>query len=407
GTPRFTSQPTAATVHQGSSHVMPCEVNADLAPFARWEKDRQPLELGARLIQLPSGALVISNASEGDAGLYRCLLENVGSSKSSDEAQLHVVPEPGQERKLEFLLEPVSVTKVLGATALLPCVVTGYPAPHVRWMLGDKLVEESDTFNQLCSLPTFERGYVLAPTPRLVFSSTSAEVEEEQTCAASARQRSDQWKHQESLISPVAVDVKAERLNGCPVELSRGGSLARFPSVSYRFPSSQLGLFLFHSLPPSGPAGETQSEGRVEVLGGASLQISNLTEEDAGVYTCMADSANGTIEAQAQLSVQVGLVGNIQPVGVPPQFVRRPANIYAHESMDIVFECEVSGSPAPSVKWVKNGDAVIPSDYFKIVKEHNLQVLGLVKSDEGFYQCLAENEAGNIQSSAQLIILDH
>lgn len=42
----------------------------------------------------------------------------------------------------------------------------------------------------------------------------------------------------------------------------------------------------------------------MEVLGGASLQISNLTEEDAGVYTCMADSANGTIEAQAQLSVQ-------------------------------------------------------------------------------------------------------
>ncbi|CAM9211077.1 unnamed protein product [Lampetra planeri] len=91
----------------------------------------------------------------------------------------------------------------------------------------------------------------------------------------------------------------------------------------------------------------------------------------------------------------------------PPQYVKRPANIYAHESMDIVFECEVAGSPAPTVKWVKNGDAVIPSDYFKIIKEHNLQVLGLVKSDEGFYQCLAENDAGNIQSSAQLIILDH
>lgn len=33
-------------------------------------------------------------------------------------------------------------------------------------------------------------------------------------------------------------------------------------------------------------------------------------------------------------------------------------------------------------------------------------MLGLVKSDEGFYQCLAENDAGNVQSSAQLIILD-
>uniref|UniRef100_A0A3B5MJ59 Uncharacterized protein n=1 Tax=Xiphophorus couchianus TaxID=32473 RepID=A0A3B5MJ59_9TELE len=129
---------------------------------------------------------------------------------------------------------------------------------------------------------------------------------------------------------------------------------------------------------------------------GGSLQISNLTEEDGGVYTCVAENSNTTIEAQAQLTVQVS-----------PQFVKRPTNIYAHESMDIVFECEVSGSPAPTVKWVKNGDAVIPSDYFKIIKEHNLQVLGLVKSDEGFYQCLAENDAGNIQSSAQLIILDH
>ncbi|KAI3376917.1 hypothetical protein L3Q82_000166 [Scortum barcoo] len=278
--PRFTSQPSPTSVYVGSSQVMVCDVNSDLVPFTRWEKDRQPLELSTRLVQLPSGALVISNASDADAGLYRCLVENVGSSKSSDEAQLQILPETGEERKLEFLVQPVSVTKVVGVSVLLPCVVTGYPAPHIRWMFGDKLLEES--------------------------------------------------------------------------------------------------------------------EGRVEVLGGGSLQISNLTEEDAGIYTCMADSGNATIEAQAQLTIQV-----------PPQFVKRPANIYAHESMDIVFECEVSGSPAPTVKWVKNGDAVIPSDYFKIVKEHNLQVLGLVKSDEGFYQCLAENDAGNIQSSAQLIILDH
>ncbi|KAI4896760.1 hypothetical protein NFI96_003894 [Prochilodus magdalenae] len=91
---------------------------------------------------------------------------------------------------------------------------------------------------------------------------------------------------------------------------------------------------------------------------------------------------------------------------VPPQFLKKPVSTFAHEAMDVVFECEVTGSPAPTIKWVKNGDAVIPSDYFRITKEQNLQVQGLVKSDEGFYQCLAENEVGNIQASAQLVVLD-
>ncbi|XP_034152556.1 neogenin 1a isoform X5 [Esox lucius] len=280
GTPRFSSQPAAASARPGESQVMACDVNPDLVPFVRWEREREPLELNSRLVQLPSGALVVSNASEADAGLYRCVVENAGPAKISEEAPLSILPETGEDRKLEFLVEPLPVTKVVGAGVLLPCVVTGYPAPYVRWMVGDKLIEES--------------------------------------------------------------------------------------------------------------------LGKLEVVGGGSLQIYNLTEADAGVYTCLADNANGTIEARTELTVQA-----------PPQFLKRPANIYAHESMDIVFECEVTGFPAPTVKWVKNGDAVIPSDYFKIIKEHNLQVLGLVKSDEGFYQCLAENEAGNVQSSAQLIILEH
>ena len=34
----------------------------------------------------------------------------------------------------------------------------------------------------------------------------------------------------------------------------------------------------------------------------------------------------------------------------------------------------------------------------------NLQILGLVKSDEGFYQCIAENSAGSSQAMAQLLL---
>lgn len=280
GLPRFSSQPGASSVTQGDSVVLNCDVNVDLVPFTRWELDQEPLDLDERVVKLPNGTLVISNASEADAGLYRCVVENVGPVKTSDEAELQVLPDTGTDRRLQFLSQPAPVMKARGQDVLLPCVVSGSPAPTVRWMIGDKVIDES--------------------------------------------------------------------------------------------------------------------EARFKVVGGGSLYVMNLTEEDAGIYSCLADNGNETIEAQAELTIQA-----------PPQFLKRPSNIYAYESMDIVFECEVTGTPAPTVKWVKNGDAVIPSDYFKIIKEHNLQVLGLVKSDEGFYQCVAENDVGNIQASAQLIILEH
>ncbi|XP_043099956.1 neogenin 1a isoform X4 [Puntigrus tetrazona] len=279
GIPRYLSQPEAASVRVGDSHVLNCEVNPDLVSFIRWEQNKEPVELDQRVFSLPSGALVISNASETDAGLYRCVVDNAGPTKTSEEAEIQILPESAEERTPEFLLEPQHASKAVGESVLIPCVVTGYPAAYVTWMHKDQLIEHS--------------------------------------------------------------------------------------------------------------------KGRFEVLGGGSLQIFNLTEEDAGVYSCMADNANGSIEARAELTLKAS-----------PQFLKKPANVFAHEATDIIFECEVTGSPAPTIKWVKNGDAVIPSDYFKIIKEQNLQVLGLVKSDEGFYQCLAENDAGNIQSGAQLIILD-
>lgn len=57
----------------------------------------------------------------------------------------------------------------------------------------------------------------------------------------------------------------------------------------------------------------------MEVVGGGSLQISNLTEEDAGVYTCMADNANASIEAQAQLTMQGMTESLTNPLCLPPR----------------------------------------------------------------------------------------
>lgn len=92
GLPRFASQPESSSVYKGNSAILNCEVNVDLAPFVRWEQDRQPVFPDDRVFKLPSGALIISNATDTDGGLYRCIIESGGTPKYSDEAELKILP---------------------------------------------------------------------------------------------------------------------------------------------------------------------------------------------------------------------------------------------------------------------------------------------------------------------------
>uniref|UniRef100_A0AAY4A923 Netrin receptor DCC n=1 Tax=Denticeps clupeoides TaxID=299321 RepID=A0AAY4A923_9TELE len=137
------------------------------------------------------------------------------------------------------------------------------------------------------------------------------------------------------------------------------------------------------------------TDSRVVVLPSGSLQVSQVQPPDSATYRCLAENPG---------SARTGTDADLRVLPVPPQFLNYPSNMYAYESTDIEMECAVTGNPQPSVRWVKNGEVVIPSDYFQIVDGNNLQILGLVKSDEGFYQCVAENEAGNAQAMAQLIL---
>lgn len=92
GLPRFSGQPDGVFVHEGDTALLGCEVNADLVPFVRWEHNRQLVAVEGRFLKLPSGTLEISNTSSNDAGSYHCSVEAAGSSKTSEEVFLTVLP---------------------------------------------------------------------------------------------------------------------------------------------------------------------------------------------------------------------------------------------------------------------------------------------------------------------------
>ncbi|XP_053573294.1 neogenin-like [Bombina bombina] len=117
GLPRFSSQPEAASVYVGDSVTLSCDVNAELVPFVQWEKDRNLMELNDRVAILSNGSLAISNANESDAGMYRCSVGSGSTQKYSEEAEITVLLETGDDRPWSSLDNHFPLTRILGQSS--------------------------------------------------------------------------------------------------------------------------------------------------------------------------------------------------------------------------------------------------------------------------------------------------
>uniref|UniRef100_A0A674IVK8 Neogenin n=1 Tax=Terrapene triunguis TaxID=2587831 RepID=A0A674IVK8_9SAUR len=376
----FLVEPVDTLSVRGAFIILNCSAYCEPSPKIEWKKDGTFLNLVSddRRQLLPDGSLLINSVvhskhNKPDEGYYQCVatVESLGTIVSRT-AKLTVAGLP------RFTSQPESASVYRGNSVILNCEVNADLVPFVRW--------EQDR------QPLFldDRVFTL-PSGALIISNVADGDGGLYRCVIESGGSPKYSDEAELKVLPdpeVPLNLVFLRQ---PSPLTKvTGQSAVFPCVTAGFPTP-ISLFAILPICPV-----LHSSEKFLLLAGGSLEISDVTEDDAGTYACIVDNGNETIEAQAELAVQA-----------PPEFLKQPANIYAHESMDIVFECEVTGKPTPTVKWIKNGDMVIPSDYFKIVKEHNLQVLGLVKSDEGFYQCIAENDVGNAQAGAQLIILEH
>ncbi|KAM6985917.1 netrin receptor DCC [Aplochiton taeniatus] len=377
----FLQEPQDTVTVRGGVLQLDCQARSDQGdPVISWKKDGVLLSavVDERRQQLANGTLVVQNVVHSrhhrpDEGSYQCLAVLEGAGALVSRTARVTVSGP-----LKLVVPTESVSSYLGDTALLRCQVTGEPTPVVRWQKNRE--DLPLTFNP-------ETRVVVLPSGSLQVSKVQPPDSATYRCLAdnpgSARTGTDAElrvlpepgvsRGLVFLQRPLRVTTLLGR--DAVLECSASG----FPTPTFQWMRGDEMI-------------QSRSK-KYSLLGGSNLLISTVTDDDSGVYTCVALNKNQNLTASCQLSVLV-----------PPQFLNYPTNTYAYESTDMELECSVTGNPPPSVRWVKNGEEVIPSDYFQIVDGSNLQILGLVKSDEGFYQCVAENEAGNAQAMAQLIL---
>uniref|UniRef100_A0A674PG64 DCC netrin 1 receptor n=1 Tax=Takifugu rubripes TaxID=31033 RepID=A0A674PG64_TAKRU len=379
----FSQEPQDTVTVQGGTLQLDCQAQSDAVaepPSIAWRKDGVLLStmVDERRQQLANGSLLVQNVMHSrhhrpDEGEYQCLatLDGLGSIVSR-------IARVSVAGPLKVVIPTKSVSTYLGDTALLECKVSGDPSPVIRWQKNrEDLPVTFDPNSHLAMLPSGSLQVSRVQPPDSAMYRCLADNPGSSRTGSDAELRVLPEPGLPRSLQFLQRPSKVTALLGTDVVLECSVSGYPTPSIQWR-----KGEELIQSW-----------NKKYSLLVGSNLLIRSVTDDDSGSYSCTAANRNQNITAQAELGVLV-----------PPQFLNYPTNTFAYESTDIELECAVTGNPPPTVRWVKNGEEVIPSDYFQIVDGSNLQILGLVKSDEGFYQCVAENSAGSSQAMAQLLL---
>lgn len=89
----------------------------------------------------------------------------------------------------------------------------------------------------------------------------------------------------------------------------------------------------------------------------------------------------------------------------PPKFTRKPEGLtVVRPSQNVVFECQVVGTPEIDIYWFKDGNELSPSNRYKMDFSNSLaklEILGSEIKDSGVYYCEARNEAGSESCSME------
>ncbi|CAB0030178.1 unnamed protein product, partial [Trichogramma brassicae] len=378
----------------GRSGLLECEARDGSMidqPVISWRTDDgQPINfIGDKYrTQLPNGSLYIRSANEESIGSYQCLatVENVGAIASRTAvvklASLAV-----------FDREPQDTMVYTGQIAYLSCkLASGAGGEEERQQRRQQQRVDIQWLKDEQPLVLDESRMTILPSGALEIDDVMPEDVGSYRCNASgfgqfrlsnkAQLTLQSSDVEEGDSAPVFVakpfsQVAVER-SQVTLECAANGSPK--PEVFWLKDGKTIDLSSFDS--------------RYQTVAASSLLIKDLNEDDTGSYQCRAANSIDTLDAVAELSVQVA-----------PRFIKRPQDKEASESQDLEFECEIYGKPQPSITWLKNGERIKLSNYWQLINGYNLRINGLLSIDAGIFQCMGSNAAGSVQASARLTIL--
>uniref|UniRef100_A0A3B1JUY2 Contactin 4 n=1 Tax=Astyanax mexicanus TaxID=7994 RepID=A0A3B1JUY2_ASTMX len=350
-------------VAKGSSVRLECFALGNPVPAISWRRaDGSPFP-GKMKINHSNGVLEIPYFRPEDAGVYECVAEN---SRGRSVSKGHLI----------FYGKSSSETVNDAYTAIeddlhWDCRANGKPPPVYRWLKNGHTLES--------------QGRINVDGGKLRISKVSLEDSGMYQCLA---------KNEHSVIYASA-ELKVVDFSRSPLKKStlvqRGGEVI----IECRPHASPRASFTWRR------GGEIlRDSDRWTVLEDGTLRITNVSEGDAGRYTCVARNPFGTASSSGTLVVKE-----------PTKITVPPLSMDATVGESIVLPCEVSRDSGvdPTFKWFFNGKLIDFSrhEHFEMIgggSSGDLMVRNIQLKHSGKYVCMVHTAVDSVSAAADLIV---
>ncbi|KAJ0065491.1 hypothetical protein NL108_012446 [Boleophthalmus pectinirostris] len=393
-----------------------CDASGIPPPSLTWLKNGLPIENSESLeMHIFSGGskLQIARSQVSDSGTYTCVASNVeGKAHKSYHLTIQVPPSiTGSEM-------PTEMGVLFNESIQLECEVQGNPTPTVQWLKDGEVINSSPNYSLsregaeevvtvLDSSVNIECVASGSPPPQLnwlrnglplpvsshirllsagqVLRITRTQVSDggTYTCVASNRAGVDNKHYNLQVHVPPGLDGAGTIEDLTVVR----GNTAALVCVADGTPAPVMTWFKDGQVLQSDRQAH-RSEGQVLLLNlNTTVQISKVTVNNTGRYTCVANNTAGQASRHFNLKV-------LEPPHIAGSGVQDEVSVVVNNVLEL--HCNVSGIPPPSLTWLKDGRPLPQTDSLRLLSGGEvLRVATAQLEDTGRYSCLASSPAGD------------
>ncbi|GLH07319.1 LOW QUALITY PROTEIN: Titin [Gryllus bimaculatus] len=380
------------------------EFDGDPLPTVKWYRENFPIVSSADLqvhTFSTKSVLILRQVFMEDSGVFSVIAENRGGTAKCS-ANLVVEERRRQGRggviPPSFLTTIQNTVVVAGQLARFDARITGTKPLDVYWLKNGKKIlpdirhkslEEDNTFTLLIleSLPEDSGKYECVA----INGAGEARCDAECFVQTPSSKPTSQGK-----AAPTGSDqapTLLEPMKGQPVQ--EGQAVAFKCKISGK-PVPQIKWFKGDTPIKPSKYFQMQKDGDIYTL-----HISEAFPEDEGMYKCVASNTAGSVTTSAELKVLAPSTQEITPSLAPMRDVIVP------EGNPAQFRTQVSGKPQPNIQWFREGALIPQSADFQMIQDGNNVVLLIsttYEEDSGVFTCRATNSAGQVETSAKLIV---